>query len=92
MDRTEVQRCKSRSDDKFTLAQCVAEVASSQALIDQALHRHMADRLSGTDAAVAKLYCTELQGRVVDRRLGLWDPSSVVRDDSLIGNVIWMAD
>ncbi len=73
-------------DDKFTLAACAAEVAAGQALVDQALHRHVADRLTGTDAAIAKLYCTELQGRVVDRCLGLWDPSTVLRADSLIGN------
>ena len=73
-------------DGKFTLAQCAAEVAAGQALIDQALLRHVADQLSGSDAAVAKLYCTELQGRVVDRCLTLWDPSTALRADSRIGN------
>jgi alkylation response protein AidB-like acyl-CoA dehydrogenase len=73
-------------DAKFTLAQCAAEVAAGQALIDQALLRHVGDQLSGSDAAVAKLYCTELQGRVVDRCLTLWDPSTALRADSLIGN------
>ncbi|BDX33428.1 acyl-CoA dehydrogenase [Mycobacterium antarcticum] len=73
-------------DAKFTLAQCAAEVAAGQALIDGALHRHVSDRLSGSDAAVAKLYCTELQGRVVDRCLTLWDPGTALRSDSRIGN------
>jgi acyl-CoA dehydrogenase len=71
---------------KFTLAQCAADVAAGQALIDQALLRHVSDRLSGSDAAIAKLYCTELQGRVVDRCLTLWEPSTALRADSLIGN------
>lgn len=71
---------------KFTLAQCAAEVAAGQALIDGALDRHVSDRLSGSDAAIAKLYCTELQGRIVDRCLTLWDPATAMRGDSRIGN------
>lgn len=71
---------------KFVLAQCATEVAAGQALIDQSLTTHIADRLSGRDAAAAKLYCTELQGRVVDRCLGLWEPGSVWHTDSRIGH------
>ena len=73
-------------DAKFTLAQCATEVAAGQALIDQALSRHVCDRFSGGDAAIAKLYCTELQGRVVDRCLDLWEPSTALRTESRIGN------
>jgi acyl-CoA dehydrogenase len=73
-------------DAKFTVAQCATEVAAGQALIDQALQRHVSDQLSGSDAAIAKLYCTELQGRVVDRCLKLWDPSTALRTQSRIGN------
>jgi acyl-CoA dehydrogenase len=50
------------------------------------LLRHVSDQLSASDAAIAKLYCTELQGRVVDRCLGLWEPSTALRTDSRIGN------
>jgi acyl-CoA dehydrogenase len=71
---------------KFTLAQCAAEVAAGQSLIDQALARHVEGRLSGSDAAIAKLYCTELQGRVVDRCLTLAPPSTVLRGNSRLGN------
>lgn len=71
---------------KFTLAQCAAEVAAGQSLIDQALARHVEGRLSGGDAAIAKLYCTELQGRVVDRCLALAPPSSALRGNSRLGN------
>jgi len=71
---------------KFTLAQCAAEVAAGQSLIDQALSRHVEGRLSGGDAAIAKLYCTELQGRVVDRCLALSRPSTALRGDSRLGN------
>lgn len=71
---------------KFALAQSSSEVAAGQALIDQSLMAHIADRLTSRDAAVAKLYCTEMQGRVVDRCLGLWDPGTVWDSDSLMGN------
>jgi acyl-CoA dehydrogenase len=71
---------------KFALAQSSSEVVAGQALIDQSLAAHIADRLTGRDAAVAKLYCTEMQGRVVDRCLSLWDPGSVWDSDSLMGN------
>ena len=71
---------------KFTLAQCAAEVAAGQSLIDQALSWHVEGRLSGGDAAIAKLYCTELQGRVVDRCLALSQPSTALRGDSRLGN------
>jgi acyl-CoA dehydrogenase len=71
---------------KFTLGQCAADVAAGQSLIDQALLRHVQGRLSGNDAAIAKLYCTELQGRVVDRCLALSHPSTALRGDSRLGN------
>lgn len=81
------QRAGSAAQEvKFTLAQCAAEVAAGQALIDQALSRHVAGRLGGSDAATAKLYCTELQGRVVDRCLALSHPSTALRSDSRLGN------
>jgi len=71
---------------KFVLAQCSTEVAAGQALINQALQRLIDDELSGADAAIAKLYCTELQGRVLDRCVNLWEPATALAADSLIGN------
>ncbi|WP_354702531.1 acyl-CoA dehydrogenase family protein [Paraconexibacter sp. AEG42_29] len=56
---------------KFELAACAAEVQAGQALTDRALDAHEAGELMPEDAAVVKLYCTELQGRVVDRCLQL---------------------
>jgi alkylation response protein AidB-like acyl-CoA dehydrogenase len=52
---------------KFELAGCATDVAAGQALVDQALAAHEVGELSAADAAMVKLYCTELQGRVVDR-------------------------
>jgi len=57
---------------KFELAAVATDLEAGQALIDRALAEHVAGELSGADAAKVKLYCTELQGRVVDRCLQLF--------------------
>lgn len=56
---------------KFVLAQCAAELAASQALVDRALVNLDNGRLSVADAAAAKLICTETQSRVIDQSLQL---------------------
>jgi acyl-CoA dehydrogenase len=73
-------------DAKFTLADCATEVAAGQALIDLAITQHIRGDLDVADAALAKLFCTELQGRVVDRCLGLHDPGTAFNNDSRIGH------
>ena len=57
---------------KFELAAVATDLEAGQALIDRALAEHVTGELSGADAAKVKLYCTELQGRVVDRCLQLF--------------------
>jgi acyl-CoA dehydrogenase len=57
---------------KFELASVATEVEAGQALIDRALAEHVAGELTSVDAAKVKLYCTELQGRAVDRCLQLF--------------------
>ncbi|WP_067671542.1 acyl-CoA dehydrogenase family protein [Nocardia miyunensis] len=56
---------------KFELAACTAEIEAGQSLIDRCLTELARKTLTPADAAVAKLYCTELQGRVADRCLQL---------------------
>ncbi|WP_408899516.1 acyl-CoA dehydrogenase family protein [Nocardioides sp. R1-1] len=56
---------------KFELAACQAEVDAAQAVCDRALEAHDAGELSAVDAASAKLFCTEVAGRVIDRCLQL---------------------
>jgi acyl-CoA dehydrogenase len=56
---------------KFELASCATEVEAGQALLDNALQAHDSGALTGADAAKVKLYCTEMQGRVIDRCLQL---------------------
>ena len=56
---------------KFELAACATDVEAGQSLLDRALLAHEAGELSASDAAMVKLFCTELQGRVIDRCLQL---------------------
>ncbi|MGW5377934.1 acyl-CoA dehydrogenase family protein [Nocardia sp. NPDC003999] len=57
---------------KFELAALSAEVEAAQAMIDRAVLELLEGALSGADAARVKLFCTEVQARVVDRCLQLF--------------------
>jgi acyl-CoA dehydrogenase len=57
---------------KFELAAMAAEVEAAQAMVDRAVTELVAGELSGADAAKVKLFCTEMQARVVDRCLQLF--------------------
>jgi alkylation response protein AidB-like acyl-CoA dehydrogenase len=54
-------------NSRFVLAQIKSEVEIGQAFIDQCVLALNAGELSPEDAAMAKWWCTELQGRVVDQ-------------------------
>ncbi|MEU2042457.1 acyl-CoA dehydrogenase family protein [Nocardia niwae] len=56
---------------KFELAACRAEVDAAEAVVDRALEAHDAGELTAADAASAKLFCTEVAARVIDRCLQL---------------------
>jgi acyl-CoA dehydrogenase len=57
---------------KFELAAVSAEIEAAQAMLDRAVRDHVEGQLSGADAARVKLFCTEMQARVVDRCLQLF--------------------
>ena len=57
---------------KFELAAIAAELEAAQALADRALMAQVSGDLSPVDAAKTKLFCTEFQGRVMDRCLQLF--------------------
>ncbi len=59
-------------NSKFVLAEVKTEVDVAQAYVDQCVLRLNAGTLTPVDAAQAKLWCTELQNRVVDRCLQLF--------------------
>ena len=56
---------------KFVLADCQTEVEAAQAVVDRALEAHDAHELTAADAAKAKLFCTDVASRVIDKCLQL---------------------
>jgi alkylation response protein AidB-like acyl-CoA dehydrogenase len=56
---------------KFVLADCRTQVEAGQALVDRALLALDAGTLTPADAALVKLFCTEMQARVIDQCLQL---------------------
>jgi len=58
-------------NSRFVLAQCRTEVEVAQAFVDRCLVEHVAGRLTPDEAAMAKLWASEAQGRIVDACLQL---------------------
>jgi alkylation response protein AidB-like acyl-CoA dehydrogenase len=58
-------------NSRFELASCFGELQVTQAHIDAEILAHNQQDLSAEDAAIAKWWATEVQGRVVDRCLQL---------------------
>lgn len=65
------QPVASFQNTKFELAACQADVDASEAVVDRALEAIDRDELTAADAASAKLFCTEIASRVIDRCLQL---------------------
>jgi len=65
------QQLSSFQNTKFELAACKADVDALEAVVDRALVAHDAKELTAADAASAKLFCTEVAARVIDRCLQL---------------------
>jgi alkylation response protein AidB-like acyl-CoA dehydrogenase len=65
---------------KFELASCKVEIEAGRALVNTALEGIDAGELSEADAAIVKLYCSEMQGRVVDRCLQLFGGYGYITD------------
>ncbi len=51
---------------RFKLADMLTEIEVGQAFVDQCIRKHLQGALSPAEAAMAKLWLTEMQGRVVD--------------------------
>ncbi|MGI8799718.1 MAG: acyl-CoA dehydrogenase family protein [Pseudonocardia sp.] len=58
-------------NSRFVLAEIATEVDIAQTFVDACVQARNAGELSAEDAAKAKWWCSELQGRVVDRCLQL---------------------
>ncbi|MFG2446628.1 acyl-CoA dehydrogenase family protein [Nocardia fluminea] len=65
------QPVASFQNTKFELAACRADVDAAQAVTDRALEALDAGELTPAEAASAKLFCTEVAHRVIDRCLQL---------------------
>ena len=57
---------------RFTLAEIHGEIEIARAFVDRCAQALNAGELTAEEAAMAKWWCTELQGRVVDRCLQLF--------------------
>ncbi len=58
-------------NSRFVLADCLTEIELGQAFVDRCVEGLVAGELTAEEAAMAKLWCTEMQGRVADRCLQL---------------------
>jgi alkylation response protein AidB-like acyl-CoA dehydrogenase len=56
---------------RFKLAELKTQVEVGWAFIDKCIEHHLRKELTATDAAMAKLWCTEMLGRVVDEGVQL---------------------
>jgi alkylation response protein AidB-like acyl-CoA dehydrogenase len=65
------KQISSFQNTKFVLAELATEIDVAQAFVDQCVDRLNEEELSVGDAAKAKWWTTELQGRVIDRCLQL---------------------
>jgi alkylation response protein AidB-like acyl-CoA dehydrogenase len=65
------QPIASFQNTKFVLADLATDLDIAQAYVDHCVDRLSTAELDAADAAKAKYYCTELQGRVMDRCLQL---------------------
>jgi acyl-CoA dehydrogenase len=68
---------------KFELAAMTAELEAAQALVDAAVVDLVEQALSPADAAKVKLFCTEMQGRVVDRCLQLFGGFGYITESAI---------
>ena len=66
------QRLIDFQNTKFKLAEMKTEIEVGWAFVDQCIEKHLNKELDAVGAAMAKLWLTELQGRVVDQCLQLF--------------------
>lgn len=59
-------------NSRFVLAEVAAEVTVAQSFVDRCVEAHCAGELTADEAAMAKMWCSELQNRVADRCLQLF--------------------
>jgi acyl-CoA dehydrogenase len=65
---------------RHKLADLKADLSVGWSFIDQCLNKHDRGQLDSHDASVAKLWCTELHGRIVDRCLQFFGGYGFMRE------------
>jgi alkylation response protein AidB-like acyl-CoA dehydrogenase len=65
---------------RYALADVKADLSVGWAYFDQCLERHVQGELNAVDASIAKLWCTEMHGRVVDRCLQFFGGYGFMRE------------
>ena len=60
------QRIADFQNTRFKLAEMATEIAVADAFVDKCILAHNEGQLSADEAAMAKYWCTELQGRITD--------------------------
>jgi len=65
---------------RYSLADVKADLSVGWAFFDQCLERHVRGELSAVDASIAKLWCTEMHGRTVDRCLQFFGGYGFMRE------------
>lgn len=65
---------------RYKMADLKAELCVGWAYIDQSLEQHEQGQLSTHDASVAKLWCTEMHGRLVDQCLQFFGGYGFMRE------------
>lgn len=57
---------------RFVLAECAADTLAARSLLDACITQHIAGELDAAGASLAKFWCTDIQGKVVDRCLQIF--------------------
>jgi len=65
---------------RYKLADIKAELSVGWAYVDQCIERHERLQLTSSDASIAKLWCSEMHGRVVDQCLQFFGGYGFMRE------------
>jgi alkylation response protein AidB-like acyl-CoA dehydrogenase len=65
---------------RYKLADMKAELSVGWAYVDQCIERHERSQLTSSDASIAKLWCSEMHGRVVDQCLQFFGGYGFMRE------------
>ena len=68
---------------RYKLADMKADLNVGWAYLDQCIEQHEADNLTSADASIAKLWCSEMHGRVVDQCLQFFGGYGFMRESEI---------